>query len=893
MQSALHHCVLLNRTLLLLRTSSPRHCKKEIGEYIIYLYDEDPTLQKLSSLLPKKLVIELITLLESCRNPLFKSNKRPAYGVLDNFSSNDNISSININNNNDESENSQYENMVVIKENNNPLFLANTLLPTSTSSLHKLLEEQEQAQSAHSAVEIIIKPKGSLLRSIEDTARSRESRTIGGVVVGSGVGREHRNTYKPTNITHIDVSKNKQQIEQTEQIEQTLKTLPIHPYKEELLKSIKENQILILIGETGSGKSTQLPQFLLEQYETIACTQPRRVAALSVAKRVSEEQGTRLGGDLVGYSIRFDDCTTEKTRLRYLTDGWLLRELIQSPMLNKYSVVVLDEAHERSISTDVLFVLLKRVCAARKDFRLVVTSATLEAEKFSSYFGSAKIMRIPGRTFPVELFFRRTPITDYISASVDCCLKINEREAEGDILLFLTGQEEIEEVSSILEGKETIPPIVVCPLYGQMTSESQNEVFKPAPRFHRKIVIATNIAETSLTIPNIHYVVDPGFSKQSSFNPRLGMDSLMVTVISRAQGRQRAGRAGRTGPGKVYRLYTEGAWDSEMDEVLKPEIQRTNLMSLILLLKAIGIRGDLRDFDWMDPPSPLSVLHAQKNLWLLSLLDTRGSLTPLGRQVSLLPLEVTLSRFLLELGGSEDGLIIVAMLSLQGALWIRTKDNAEELSRVQSRFSRPDSGDHATLLSIYRKFKESSFSKSWCTRNCLHYRNLMKATKIIAQLRNVRGIDWLTCRNSRTFTTTTATTTTTKNTIAKALCSAFFLNVARRDRSADDCSYKTLTSPTTVYIHPSSVLYRKNPEWVIYNDLLLTTKEYMRDVSIIDPKWLIEVSPNMFGYADPSSSSTASTAATTGATNGRSKISPLWKRGEENGEWRISNARRL
>ena len=343
------------------------------------------------------------------------------------------------------------------------------------------------------------------------------------------------------------------------------KSLPIYALKPQLVDALAKNRLLVVIGETGSGKTTQITQYLVEMGytrngERVGCTQPRRVAAMSVAKRVAEEMGVRLGRE-VGYSIRFEDCTSPETEIKYMTDGMLLREALMDPLLKRYSVIMLDEAHERTVETDVLFGLMKSAIKQRHDLKLIVTSATLDAEKFSAYFYDCPIFRIPGRTFPVEVLYAKQPEPDYMDASLSTVLQIHLSEPRGDILVFLTGQEEIDTACQMLlqrmkQVDGEVPPLVILPVYSALPSDLQAKIFEPAPAGSRKCVIATNIAEASLTIDGIFYVVDPGFAKVKCYNPKLGMDTLVVAPISQASAKQRAGRAGRTGPGKCYRLYT-------------------------------------------------------------------------------------------------------------------------------------------------------------------------------------------------------------------------------------------------------------------------------------------------------------------------------------------------
>jgi ATP-dependent RNA helicase DHX8/PRP22 len=341
-------------------------------------------------------------------------------------------------------------------------------------------------------------------------------------------------------------------------IREQRESLPMFKLRSTLIQAVHDNQVLIVVGDTGSGKTTQMTQYLAEEGFSnrgmIGCTQPRRVAAMSVAKRVAEEVGCRLGAE-VGYTIRFEDCTSPETKIKYMTDGMLLRECLLDPTLAKYSVLILDEAHERTMHTDVLFGLLKKTVKKRPDLKLIVTSATLDAEKFSTYFFACPILTIPGRTFPVEILFSKDPETDYLDAALITVMQIHLSEPPGDILLFLTGQEEIDTAAEILFERmkslgPMVPELIILPVYSSLPSEMQSKIFDPAPPGSRKVVIATNIAETSITIDGIYYVVDPGFVKQNSYDPKLGMDALVVVPISQAQARQRAGRAGRTGPGK-------------------------------------------------------------------------------------------------------------------------------------------------------------------------------------------------------------------------------------------------------------------------------------------------------------------------------------------------------
>ena len=614
-------------------------------------------------------------------------------------------------------------------------------------------------------------------------------------------------------------------------IKQQRESLPVFKFRKQLLEAVAAHQLLIVVGDTGSGKTTQLTQYLAEagyaNRGMIGCTQPRRVAAMSVAKRVSEEVGSELGKE-VGYTIRFEDRTSPETRIKYMTDGMLQREILLDPDLKRYTVIMLDEAHERTIATDVLFGLLKKTLKRRPDLKLIVTSATLDADKFSEFFNQCPIFSIPGRTFPVEIMYSREPEEDYLDAALTTVMQIHLTEPPGDILLFLTGQEEIDTSCEVLYERmkalgPSVPELVILPVYSALPSEMQSRIFEPAPPNGRKVVIATNIAETSITIDGIYYVIDPGFVKQNAYDPKLGMDSLVVTPISQAQAKQRAGRAGRTGPGKTFRLYTEAAYQSEMLPTSIPEIQRQNLSMTILMLKAMGI-NDLLHFDFMDPPPTNTMLTALEELYALSALDDEGLLTRLGRKMADFPMEPSLSKALIaseDMGCSEEMLTIVAMLSVQ-TVFYRPKEKQQQADQKKAKFHDPH-GDHLTLLNVYNAWKMSRYSDPWCFENFIQKRQIGRAKDVRQQL--------VTIMQRYKHQIVSCGRDTLK--VRQALCSGFFRNSARKDPQE---GYKTLIEGTPVYMHPSSALFGKPAEHVIFHTLVLTTKEYMHCATVIEPK---------------------------------------------------------
>lgn len=438
-------------------------------------------------------------------------------------------------------------------------------------------------------------------------------------------------------------------------IAETKLSLPVYPFRDDLIAAIRQHQVLIIEGETGSGKTTQIPQYLHEEGfsadgKKIGCTQPRRVAAMSVAARVAEEMNVKLGNE-VGYSIRFEDCTSERTVIKYMTDGTLHREFLSEPDLASYSVMIIDEAHERTLHTDILFGLVKDIARFRPELKVLISSATLDADKFSQFFDDAPIFRIPGRRFPVHIYYTKAPEADYIDACVVSVLQIHATQPLGDILVFLTGQDEIETCQEVLQDRvkrlgSKLKELLILPVYANLPSDMQAKIFEPTPPNARKVILATNIAETSLTIDNIIYVIDPGFAKQNNFSSRTGMESLMVVPISKASANQRAGRAGRTAPGKCFRLYTAWAFKQELEENTVPEIQRINLGNAVLMLKALGI-NDLLHFDFLDPPPHETLVLALEQLYALGALNHHGELTTLGRRMAEFPVDPMMAKMLL------------------------------------------------------------------------------------------------------------------------------------------------------------------------------------------------------------------------------------------------------
>ena len=660
-------------------------------------------------------------------------------------------------------------------------------------------------------------------------------------------GYDRRKKKEPAFVKVESIDPLERRLTEHQQILAGRKKLPVFPYREEFLAAVKDHQVLVLVGETGSGKTTQIPQFLHEvgysELGKIGCTQPRRVAAMSVAARVATEMNVKLGHQ-VGYSIRFENCTSPKTIIQYMTDGMLLREILTEPDLAGYSCLVIDEAHERTLHTDILFGLVKDIVRFRSDLKLIISSATLDAEKFSKYFDDCSIFMIPGRMFPVDIYYTKSPEADYVDAAVVTVLQIHVTQPlNGDILVFLTGQEEIETAAEVLALRtknlgSRIDELIICPIYANLPPEQQAKIFDATPKGTRKVVLATNIAETSLTINGICFVIDAGFAKQKSFNAKSGMESLVVTPISQAAANQRAGRAGRTQPGKCFRLYTAYSFQHEMDPNTIPEILRTNMGNVVLMLKSLGI-NDLINFDFMDRPPAQTLIVALEQLYALGALNDRGELTKLGRRMAEFPLDPMLSKALIsseKYKCTSEVLSIIAMLSLGASVFYRPKEKAIYADTARLNFARGGGGDHMALMRCYAEWAAIEYSTQYCHENYIQVRSMRKARDIREQLEGL-------C--DRVEIDNNVSNLDDMDSILKAITSGFFYNIAKLSRTGE---YQTIKQPKTVYIHPSSVLAKEEepPVWLCFFELAFTTKEYMRSVCPIKPEWLLECAPHYY-----------------------------------------------
>ncbi|KAI6137026.1 pre-mRNA splicing factor [Pisolithus sp. B1] len=695
-------------------------------------------------------------------------------------------------------------------------------------------EKREQAERAKAAAKLASLEGTSLgnIMGVEDTEAAAEGASL---LADRGQKEDYKGDSKFA--SHLKTSSGVSSFAKSRTLKEQREYLPAFACREDLLRVIRDNQVVVVVGETGSGKTTQLAQFLYEDgycaHGIIGCTQPRRVAAMSVAKRVSEEMECKLGG-LVGYAIRFEDCTSAETKIKYMTDGVLQRESLNEGDLDRYSVIILDEAHERSLSTDVLMGLLKKILSRRRDLRLIVTSATMNAEKFSGFYGNSPTYTIPGRTFPVEIFHSKSPCEDYVDAAVKQVLQIHLSLPPGDILVFMTGQEDIEITCQVVEERlsqlDQPPLLAVLPIYSQMPADLQARIFEPTADGRRKVIVATNIAETSLTVDGILYVVDAGYSKLKVYNPKVGMDSLQITPISQANANQRTGRAGRTGSGFCYRLYTEMAYRNEMFANTIPEIQRTNLANTVLLLKSLGVKN-LLEFDFMDPPPQANIINSMYQLWVLGALDNVGDLTPIGRKMSEFPMEPSMAKMLIasvDYKCSAEMLTIVSMLSVPSVFY-RPKERMEEADAAREKFNVPES-DHLTLLNVFNQWKSHGYRDEWASRHFLHPKLLRKAREVRAQLEDITKFQKMELISAGTDF----------DVIRKAITAGYFHQAARVKGIGE---YVNIRTGLPTHLHPTSALYGLGytPTYVIYHELILTSKEYMTQVTAVDAYWLAEL----------------------------------------------------
>ena len=655
-------------------------------------------------------------------------------------------------------------------------------------------------------------------------------------------------------------------------IQQQRRRLPIFESRRELLYMVETFSTVVVVGHTGCGKTTQLPQYLHEAGWTandfaVACTQPRRLAATSVAERVAAEMGLDLGGT-VGYAVRFDERCAPGTKIKYMTDGMLVRETMSDPLLTRYSVIMVDEAHERSVHTDVLLGLLKKVQAKRPALRLIIASATVDAEAFRDFFETqppaanaaamgasqpaaaqtASIISLRGSgTHPIRWNFLAAAVPDYLQYAVEAVLDIHARPDDGDILLFLTGQQEVEAAISLLNERRgrSARRLLPLPIFSGLSNDAQLAVFRPPPRNTRKVVVATNIAETSITIDGIVFVVDCGFTKQRYCNPRSGQEALIVTPESQASARQRAGRAGRTRAGEAFLLMTEEAFHALAADSI-PEIQRCSLAGVVLQLKALGIDDVLR-FDFISPPPPQGLARALEQLYALGAIDGEGALTAdVGERMCQLPLEPQLAKALLAAEREKctnELLSICALLSLQSVFrQLRPAD----LALARAPFAVYE-GDPVTLVNVLRAYTRKARATSeascvsWCRKHLLNHKVLQRVEQVRKQLS--RHLVRFSVQQSAAADHPRLGGTSGTDSIRRALVCGYFANAARQETGG---RYRATHRGAELRLSPNSVLYKAPPEWIIYHETVFTENEHILSATKVSLDWLTELAPHFF-----------------------------------------------
>ncbi|HYQ37673.1 MAG TPA: ATP-dependent RNA helicase HrpA, partial [Pseudomonas sp.] len=664
--------------------------------------------------------------------------------------------------------------------------------------------------------------------------------------------------------------------------------LPIAARRDEIKEAISKHQVVVIAGETGSGKTTQLPKICLEVgrgvHGLIGHTQPRRLAARSVATRVAEEIGTPLG-ELVGYQVRFEDHSGEQSLIKLMTDGILLAETQHDRFLEKYDTLIVDEAHERSLNIDFLLGYLKNLLPRRPDLKVIITSATIDLERFSKHFNDAPIIEVSGRTYPVETWYRPLAaeldengeaLFDDLSVEQGILRSLDEIEAHersvgkrpGDVLVFLPGEREIREAAEVLR-KANLRHTEVLPLYARLTPAEQQKIFKPAGG--RKIVLATNVAETSLTVPGIRYVIDSGTARISRYSYRAKVQRLPVEAVSQASANQRKGRCGRVEPGICIRLYAEEDFLAR-PEFTDPEILRTNLAAVILQMLHLRL-GDIGDFPFIEPPESKAISDGFNLLQELSAVTRDNRLTELGRQLARLPIDPRLGRMLLE--GAQQGslaevLIVASALSVQDPRE-RPMERQQAADQAHAQWKNPDS-DFAALINLWHGFEAqrqalgANALRNWCRRNFLNYLRLREWRDAHRQL-------LLTCRDLKLplnvleapepVTAPPASgeldqrarhavaaqderqqaAQTLKNYAAvhKAILAGLLSQIGQKTEEGDYNGARQ----RRFWLHPSSVIGRKRPQWVMAAELVETTKLFARMVAKIDPDWLEPLAPHL------------------------------------------------
>ena len=641
---------------------------------------------------------------------------------------------------------------------------------------------------------------------------------------------------------------------QLENLKISYPDLPVSARREEILKLIAENQVVVIAGETGSGKTTQLPKMCLELGRgvngLIGHTQPRRIAARSVANRIAEELGSQIGST-VGYKVRFNDQVSENTLVKLMTDGILLAEIQTDRYLNQYDTLIIDEAHERSLNNDFILGYLKQILAKRPDLKVIITSATIDVERFSRHFNNAPIIEVSGRTFPVEVRYR--PIVeeedqDQLQGILNAVDEL-QAEGRGDILIFMNGEREIRDTAEALQ-KQELRFTEILPLYARLSAEEQQRIFRPSGL--NRVILATNVAETSLTIPNIKYVIDTGTARISRYSYRTKVQRLPIEPISQASANQRKGRCGRTSEGICIRLYSEEDFNSR-PEFTDPEILRTNLASVILQMNSLGL-SDITAFPFVDSPDIRQIQDGIRLLEELQAFKTRKTkfgekreLTQIGRQLAQLPIDPRLGRMVIEAaknGSLHEVMMIVSALSIQDPRE-RPQEKQQASDEKHRRFADKDS-DFLAFVNLwhYIQTQQKALSKNQfrkqCQKDFLNYLRVREWQDIYHQLR----------LSVREMGLPINTLEANYQQIHTALLAGLLSHIGLKD--SEKMHYLGARN-AQFFIFPTSALFKKQPKWIIASELVETTKLWARTVAKIEPEWIEPLAQHLVksSYSEP------------------------------------------
>ncbi len=617
--------------------------------------------------------------------------------------------------------------------------------------------------------------------------------------------------------------------------------LPVYQQRNKILREIEHNQVIVVESPTGSGKTTQLPLILYHagfgQEGVIGVTQPRRIAAVSVSEYIALQIGDKVPG-MVGYKMRFEDKTIPDTRIKIMTDGILLQELKADNMLSAYSVIMVDEAHERSLNIDFILGLLKRIIEARPDFKVIISSATINAEIFSTYFNGCPVVHIETQMYPVQVIYDAPPQVAKEDALQEKIEDIVERTIEsgrtGDILIFLSGEKPIKECLGRLSGSSVSKKLHIVPLYGRLSKEEQERVFDPPPEGTSKVVISTNIAETSVTIDGITTVIDSGLAKMNYYNPRTYTSSLIEGPISKASCNQRKGRAGRTQPGVCYRLYSKKDFDHR-DLYTLEEIYRTDLSEVVLRMAELGIY-DVEDFDFISPPGSQGIIGAIETLLLLNAINQNRELTETGRMMVEFPLIPRLSRMIVEAVQRyhdvlEEVLIASAFLSTHTPFLLPPGDELEA-RHAHHHFSDP-AGDFVSYLNLFRSFikqRDTKHRENFCTRYYLDVKVMSEIVNIKHQLEEIVSEMGIPISSGGS----------TKDYLCAVSAGLIQFVCERSGKTA----YRSLTADR-IQIHPGSVMFREAPPYIVAGEIVRTSRMFARSVSPLNRQWLPEISEQL------------------------------------------------